>query len=179
MKHNHSRRNGFTLMEATLVSGLMAALAVTVSAVWVGVGRPARAVVARSRVFQEMDLAVAALVRDTSGGLGNPDGRLGRKSQGRWVGWMQPAEGQLWLCFDGGSNPNSAPDWGSPDTVIVYRREGDALVRWDRTENTTFTVARNLESLTIAAVDDSTFRITLDFRYRGLAKSCTLIARVP
>jgi type II secretory pathway component PulJ len=112
-------RSGFSLLEVTLVSGLMALLAVVLSSAWVGVGRPAADVIARSRLFQEMDMAVAALSRDTSGGLANPEGRLGGKTQGCWVGWMQPANGQLWLCFDGGTDPNGEADWGPPDTVIV------------------------------------------------------------
>ena len=110
---------GMTLLEVTTVSGLMAFLGIMLSTTWIGVGRPTVDVIVRGELFQEMDAAVAALSRDLGGALGGPVGRLGGKTTDRWVGWMKPADGQLWLCFDGDEEPYGEPDWGPPDTVIV------------------------------------------------------------
>jgi type II secretory pathway pseudopilin PulG len=173
------RRNGFTLLEATVVSGLMAFLAVLVSSAWVGVGRPAADLIARAQLAQEIDMAVASLSRDLGGSLGNPTARLGGKSVGKWIGWMQPASAQLWLCYDGGTDPDGLPNWGSPDSTIVYQLDSDALVRWDRDSGETFTVARNVDSMEITAEGADAVRIVLSFRYRQLTRTCTLIARMP
>lgn len=162
-----------------MVGALTAMLAVVVSAAWTGVGRPAADVIVRGQLYQEMDLAAAALTRDLSGGLANPEGRLGGKTQGCWVGWMQPAVGQLWLCFDGGDNPNGVADWGPPDTVVLYQLSGDTLVRWDWTAGTTFTVARNVTAFQVSAFGGDQVQIQLTFSARQITRSCTLIARIP
>jgi len=171
-------RRGFTLFEVTLVSGLMAVLAMVLSSAWVGVGRSATDLIVRSQLLQEIDMTMAALTRDLSGALANPQGRLGNKNQGRWVGWMQPAAGQLWLSFDGGDDPNGQAEWGPPDTVIIYQLESGALVRYDQNAGTAFTVARNLENMEIAS-DGDFLHIQLTFTYRQLTRTCTLIARTP
>jgi hypothetical protein len=172
------RRAGFTLLEATVVSGLMAVLAVLLSTIWAGFGRPAHDVVERSRVIQEAHLAVAALARDLGGSLANSEGRLGGKEQYRFVGWMCPAESQFWLCFDGGAAPDGVADWGLPDTVLVYMQEGDRLVRWDCHANTTFTVARYLNHLEVHASGDD-LQIQLTFTYRDFSRTYVLLARLP
>lgn len=172
-------RRGFTLLEATIVSGLMALLAVVLSSAWIGVGRPAADLIARSQLFQEMNMAVTALSRDLGGSVANPEGRLGSKTQARWVGWMQPANAQLWLCFDGGTDPNGQADWGPPDTVIVYQLESNALVRWDQNTGTSFTVAKNMDKMEITALGSESISVQLTFKYRQLVRTCTLIARTP
>ena len=77
------------------------------------------------RLAEEASLAVAALSRDLGGYSGGNDGRLGTQAQLKFVGRMQPGGSQLWLCFDGGANPNGMADWGAPDTVIVYQVLGN------------------------------------------------------
>jgi type II secretory pathway component PulJ len=176
MKHR-SRRCGFTLVEATVTSGLMAILAVLLSSLWAGCGRPATDVIARCRVAQEMNLAVGALARDLGGSLAGGAGRLGRQSDAQFVGWMLPGDMQLWLCFDGGMPPNGLPDWAPPDTVIAYLVEGDALVRWDQTANTSFTVARHIDNMQLVVEGDQ-LEIQLTFSYRKITRTCTLLARM-
>jgi type II secretory pathway component PulJ len=171
-------RPGFTLLEATIVSGLMAVLAVLLAAVWAGFGQPARDIVERARVSQEAQLAIAALARDLGGSLANAAARLGTQEQGAWVGWLHPGGTQLWLCFDGGNNPNGEADWSSPDTVITYLLEEDRLVRWDQTANTTFTVARYLDRLEVRSAG-SNLQIVLTFVYRNLSRTYTLEASSP
>jgi type II secretory pathway component PulJ len=172
-------RQGFTVLEATVVSTLMAMLALLLSSAWSAVGRPAAELTGRSQLVQEMDLAIAALSRDLGGSLAEPASRLGTKKQGQWVGWMQPASSQLWLCFDGGTSPDGQPDWGQFDTVIVYQLVSNKLVRWNQGTGATFTVARNVDSMNVTAEGADAIRIVLSFKYRQLTRTCTLIAKLP
>jgi prepilin-type N-terminal cleavage/methylation domain-containing protein len=169
-------KKGFTLMEVMIAGGLMSLLAAMLSFTWTGFGRPAADAVTRSRLAQEMRLAVSCLARDFGGGLANPEGRTGSKIQGRLIGQMITAPSQFWLCFDGGSDPNDVPDWGYPDTVIVYLLDGDRLVRWDQNANSTFVAARDLSAMNIADLGDR-WRIQLVFRHRGVERSCSLTMR--
>jgi type II secretory pathway component PulJ len=172
------RRSGFTLVETMLVSALMIFLAGLISATWAGLGRPTTDLVVRSRLAHEASLAVASLTRDLGGSLANNEGRLGGKTQARFVGRMQPSSSQLWLCFDGGADPNGMADWGPPDTVIVYEVQANSIVRWDQTANTTFTVARHVDRLDLLDLGDRV-QIQLTFKYRKAIQVYTLIARNP
>jgi prepilin-type N-terminal cleavage/methylation domain-containing protein len=178
MNQQPCRRGGFTLVEVTVVSGLMAVLALLLSAVWAAFGRPATDVIARCRVAREVSLAVNSLARDLGGSLAGAQGRLGRVTDYPFVGWVLPGNLQLWLCFDGGAEPNGVADWAPPDSVIVYMVEGDALVRWDQTANTSFTVARHVESMQLSIQGDD-LQIQLTFSYRNISRTCTLLARAP
>lgn len=181
MIRNRCHRGGFTLLEATVVSGLMAVLAVILSSAWAGFGRPTTDVIARARVVRELNLAVDCLARDLGGSLADNEGRVGAKKQGQFVGWKLSGNGQqLSLCFDGFTEPNGQADWiePTPDTVVVDRLEGGKLVRWDQNANTTFTVARDLESMELSLQGDN-LQIRLTFKYRGITRTCTLVARTP
>jgi hypothetical protein len=145
---------------------------------WGGLGKPAIDVHARSRVAQEARLAVAALSLDLGGSLGNAEGRTGTKEQYRFVGRLQPANSELWLCFDGGGTPDGSASWAAPDTVIVYQVQDRQLVRWDQTAGTTFVVARDIDSLTVQNLGDKV-RITLTFSYRHVSRTYALVARDP
>ena len=124
-------------------------------------------------------MTAGALARDFRGALANPEGRLGSKKLGPWVGWTQPDASQLWLCFDGGANPDGEAQWGPPDTVIIYQWLPNAtLVRSDLNACTSFTVARNVASMTIVP-DLSFLNIQLTFAYRNVTRACTFIARLP
>jgi prepilin-type N-terminal cleavage/methylation domain-containing protein len=169
----------FTLVEVTIVSTLMALLAAMLSSAWSGIGRPAAELIVRGRLYQEMDIAAASLTHDLAGSLANPEGRLGGKTQGRWLAWSQPTPGQLWLCYDGGSNPDALPDWGSPDTVITYLVTANMLKRIDQSAGTTFNVARYVDNMQITADGTDGVRIELTFKFRNLTRTCTLIARIP
>ena len=141
-KGRGEKRRAFTLVEVMVASALTLVLALILSACWVSLGRPLAGMIGRGRLVEEIDLANTSLARDLGGYLANDAGRLGDKTQGPLIGWMQPLPNQLWLCFDGGPQPNGVAHWGPPDTVIIYRLDGDQLVRYDQTANTTFTVAR-------------------------------------
>src|SRR5207237_1151100 len=95
-------RGGFTLVEALVVSGLMALLAYLLGQTWSGLGRPTADLAARGRIAHEARLASAALSRDLGGSLDSAAGRTAQKALGKFVGRMQPNGSALWLCFDGG-----------------------------------------------------------------------------
>lgn len=168
----------FTLVEVLVASGMMAVLAFLLAASWVGLGRPTASVIAHGRLVQEIGLAAAALARDLGGSLANPKGRLGGKQQAAFVGWMPRAGGQLWLCFDGGSEPDGTADWTPPDTVVVYLVEDHMLVRWDQSTGTTFPVAQCVDTMTLGLSEDE-LRIELTFKHRDLKRSCVFLARAP
>ena len=157
---------------------LLAGFAVLLAQTWAGLGRPLVDVATRSRLAQEAHAAAAALACDLCGSLANNEGRLGRKTAFRLVGRMQPGNSQLWLCFDGGLNPNGLADWGPPDTVISYQVAANTLVRWDQTAGSTVTVARYVDQLELTDLGGQV-QIQLTFRYRGIMQTYTMIARDP
>ena len=171
------RRSGFTLLEATIVSALMAFPAVMISATWSGFVRPTADITQRCRVAQEANLAVASLTRDLCGSLA--EDRTGSKTKFKVVGRMQPANSQLRLCFDGGSSPNGLADWASPDIIITYEVQSNKLIRWNETSGTTFTVARDVDKFEAQDLGSGKVQIKLTFKYRKITQTYTLIARDP
>lgn len=171
-------RRGFSLVEVSIVSGLMAVLAVLLANAWSGLGRPLLDATVHARLAQEADLALAALSRDLGGYLSDTAGRTGGKSTYPVVGRLQPGGSQLWLCFDGGSTPNGQADWAPPDTVISYEVVASALVRWDQTAGTSFVVARNVDSFYLQDLG-SEVQITLTLSFRSVSQTYTLIAKDP
>jgi prepilin-type N-terminal cleavage/methylation domain-containing protein len=182
-------RRGFTLMELTIVSGLMAFLVLLISSAWTSIGRSSTDLITRGQLVQEMNFAAATLTRDLGGNLPDSDSRVGTKKQGQWVGWLQPGNSQLWLCYDGGTDPNGVADWASPDTVVRYYLSNDpdvklttkVLIREDQKAGTTYTVAKYLDPSGFQVFADTadTIRIVLTFQYRKLTRTCTVTARTP
>jgi hypothetical protein len=142
MKPMTRRRNAFTLMEVTVASALTVSLAVMLGTTWRQMSGPMLELIAWGQLFQEIDLAVAALGRDLGGSqpdYKDPDPAkppLGGKQQGRLLGARQsPTESNvLQLWFDGGSNPGTPPaSWpanlgnltGSGDAIVEYSYSAD------------------------------------------------------
>ena len=174
----HARpKHGFTLLEMTIVSALMGFLAVLISTTWSAFIRPAADVAQRCRIAQEANLAVASLTRDLAGSLA--DNQTGTKATFQVVGRQQPDNSQLRLCFDGGPTPNGTADWSAPDTVVSYYVDSNQLIRWDETANTTFTVAKDVESLYVEDLGDGEVQINIRFRFRAITRTYSLIARDP
>lgn len=172
-------RNGFTLLEVMVASIVMSLLVMLMAQAWSGLGRPTVDMAIRGRLAQEAGLAAAALAGDLGGYLSNPEGRLGTTASLPLVGRLQPTGSQLWLCFDGGPAPNGAPDWGPPDTVIVYDVQGGRLVRTDQTAGTAVTVAQCASGLHVQDLGGGQVQVGLTLSFRGVTQTYTWIARDP
>ena len=85
----------------------------------------------------------------------------------------------MWLCFDGGDQPDGIADWGPPDTVVVYQQDSDRLVRWDRTANASCSVARGLDKLQVLRSGDKDLEIRLTLKCRSATQTYILTARNP
>lgn len=172
-------RRGFTLLEALSVSGLMAGLAMLLAATWAGLGRPAAALIARSQLVQERDLAAAALSRDLGGCLVVPNPTDGTRDLLRFVDWRTLGQ-DLQICYGAPPDPGDPTCWAAPNTVIHYLLQSNTLVRCDETAvpATQFTVARNVDSMTVTPVGDN-MHIVLSFKYREIPLTCDLTAKKP
>ncbi len=198
-------RNGFTLVEVVLASGLTVFLAVVLSTTWACLSRPTSELIAWSQLFQEMDLATAALARDLGGALPefrDASGGLGGKKQGRLLACMcttDSAGDHLWLCYDGGTNPDGVATWdlSTGDTTIEYYVDPatdpgsgsfQRLIRVNHTGSTTatFTVARYVASMNVIDGGGDSLCIVLNFQFinyvptgsaQPLSRQCTLIVK--
>jgi hypothetical protein len=191
-------RSGFSLVEVLVVSGLMVALALLLSSLWRSLGRPAVDLIGRSQLVQERDLAVVALCRDLGGSVGDPD-RRGCSEKGQWLAWEAPTsteypqDSDLRLLYDGRIDPSTSVSyaWTSPpNTIIRYLLAADPdpaittklLVRRRNEDSATdFTVARNLDSMKVTAIDGrpDAFSVVLCFKYRNLTLTCDFTVEKP
>jgi prepilin-type N-terminal cleavage/methylation domain-containing protein len=166
-----ARRRGFTLLEVTVVSGLMAFLAVLLSAAWAGIGKTTVDLVARSQLAQEIDVMTAAFSQDFGGNLPTPPGLLaGTRPTGKLLGWRRQTADPLILelCYDSDTSPDGNADWGVPDTVVQYRwdQENHTLIRGKISgggSSRDFTVARNVDALSFTLDTDNTLHIAVTF----------------
>ncbi len=175
--HARSRRGGFSLIEATIVTIFMSFLAVLLSATWSAFIRPTSDIAIRCRIAEEANLAVASLTRDLAGSYA--DNRTDKKDQYQLVGRMQPDGSQLRLCYDGDVPPNGTADWNAPDLVVTYYAEANQLIRWDEATGSTFVVANHFDSLEAVDQGDGSVQLKLNFKYRTITQTYTLIARDP
>jgi prepilin-type N-terminal cleavage/methylation domain-containing protein len=171
-------RRGFSLVEVSVVTGLLAAFAMLLADAWGAFGSPLVESAFRARLDQEAALALDSLARDLGGSLGDNTGRIGSKLASQFVGWMAPAGSQLWLCFDSTTSPNGIADWAAPDTVITYEVNANALVRSNQLTGTNFVVAGNVVALQAQDLGGTT-QITLTFQYRDVSQTYTLMASSP
>jgi type II secretory pathway component PulJ len=178
VKAHRAARRGFSVVEVSVVSGLLVSLAMLLASSWIGLARPLLEATFQCRLAQEADLALAALARDLGGSLSDTAGRTGSKALSQFVGWTTPAGSQLWLCFDGGPNPNGIADWAPPDTVITYEVVSNSLVRSNQTAGGSFVVASNVSGLELQNLGGSV-QITLTFQYRDVSQTYSLIANSP
>ncbi len=172
-----TRRAGFSLIEATIVSIFMSFLAVLLSLTWSAFLRPTSDIAIRCRIAQEANLVVASLTRDLAGSYA--DDRTDKKDKFKLVGRMQPDGSGLRLCYDGGDTPNGTADWNDPDLVVSYYTDTNQLIRWDEASGSTFVVARDFDSLEAVDQGDGSVQLKLNFRYRNVNQTYTLIARDP
>jgi prepilin-type N-terminal cleavage/methylation domain-containing protein len=75
-----SRPRGFTIIEMSVATGLMALLALVLSFGWQSLGRATVDLIARTQIAQEMDFTVAALSHDLGGCVVNAEGQTATTS---------------------------------------------------------------------------------------------------
>jgi type II secretory pathway pseudopilin PulG len=159
-------RRAFTLIEVTIVSGLMAFLAMLLASAWVSIGSPTANLIRSGQCMQEIDMAVSSLARDLGGSLPN---NLGGKKQAAFSGWYaDPSGTRLTLSFN------------NVDT-ITYDVENGCLIR-KGADGVPFTVSANVTDFQVT--DNTDFiQIELTFTYplarQTLVRKCTLRVKPP
>lgn len=177
VKSSRFPRSGFTLIEVSLVSVLMAFLALLVSAVWGAFLRPTSDIANRCRINQEARVAADSLMKDLAGSYA--ENRTEGKSQYKLVGRSQPDGSELKLCFDSGEDPNGIADWSAPDYVVSYYAQDGNLIRWDEDSGLTSVVARDIAAFETQDLGNRQVELRMTFTYRNLSQTYTLIARDP
>jgi hypothetical protein len=157
-------RTGFSLVEVSVACVLTAFLAVVLSTTWRLLMPSTADLIVWGQLFQEMQIAVAAIGRDTGGALPEDCSRtIGTaKQQGLLLACQKTTDtngDHLQLCFDGvypygvnsqgGYAADGQPDWtATTDTVIDYSVDSAFnLIRTDVATAAHFTVATNAYAL--------------------------------
>ena len=158
-QHHH---RGFTVIEVTIVSGLMAFLALLLSNAWVGgIGKTTIDLVARAQLAQEMDIATMALGRDLGGCPTNTNGQL-TATFPTWDNDSPPDPNKLRIVSDDGVTVTFVTYY--LDTANLDPLQRNNLVRHDSATGQTFTVARNVDAFQpTLSVDKKTLTIRIDF----------------
>ena len=200
-------RTGFSLVEVSVACTLTAFLAIMLSATWRLLMPSTTDLIVWSQLFQEMQIAVASLGRDTGGALPEDFSRtIGvAKQQGLLLACQKTTDGDgdhLRFCFDGvypygaasqGCVADGTAKWDGTDTVIDYHvvAGSHTLLRSNQTAGTSATVASNVESMTIDDADPNNMTITITFAYHfphapdqpadswkpALTRRCTFVVR--
>ena len=171
-----SRRcRGFTLLEVTIVAGLMSFFALLVSSSWYSWGRSLADAHARCIVAQEANLAIEALQRDLGGY--RLEQTAGAQDEHRMVGTLITGGSQLRLCYDG-SPINGIAEWAAPDTVCLFDVQGDQLIRTNQTTGDSIIVASHVSQMQLTDLGNG-MRVELTFVYRDITRTYTIITRNP
>ncbi len=191
------RRSGFTLVEVSVACVLTAFLAVMLSATWRLLLPSTTDLIIWGELFQEMQIAVAAIGRDAGGALPEDCSRaIGTaKQQGLLLACKKTADGHLQFCFDGiypygvgsqGVAADGVANWDGTDTVIDYQllAAKHTLLRSNQTAGTSMTVASNVDSMSIDDSDPNNIMITIALAYQfpnswkpPLVRKCTLVVK--
>ena len=169
-------RRGFTAVEFLVVAGLTTMLAVLLSSVWSGIGRPMVDALASAQVAQEANLAAAAL-RDFGGSWADGVARTGAVGDYQWVGRMEPDGTMLRMCYDGPA-ADGAPQWGPPDFVVSYSVTNGKLIRWEENTGTTFVVAQYVQQMQLSDLGYGV-EIQLTFSHRNVNRTYTFVGLDP
>ncbi|MEN6405215.1 MAG: hypothetical protein ABFC77_01965 [Thermoguttaceae bacterium] len=191
--------HGFTLIEVSMACSLTVIMAVMLSTTWRLLMPATASLIARGQLFQEMDVAVASLSRDLGGSLSDyqdADHLPGQKRQGLLLAAASTTDSagdHLRLCYDGGDSPDGVATWIAPTNDVVVDYYVDANTRTLRrlktasSSVTSFTVAKNVDSLTVANYDSDYLQVDLTFscdvkavhqlNRRTLTRQCTLLVK--
>lgn len=169
------RSRGFTLLEVTIVAGLMSFFALLISSSWYSWGRSLADSHARCVVAQEANLAIETLHRDLGGY--RLEQLTGTKDENRIVGTLITGGSQLRLCYDG-TPINGMANWATPDTVCLFDVQGDQLIRTNQKTGNSFVVASHVSRIQLTDLGNG-IRIELTFVYRNITRTYTIITRTP
>jgi hypothetical protein len=145
-------RRGFSIVEMVVSMFLSVLLCTILGTVWAGLCRPIRDASTRCRLALQANLAVAALARDLSGFLvnpndpsGSPDGRTESSALGRFAGVIlsSPAGSSLQLGYIDNN--------GSKYRVNYSLLPGGSLVRSVASASEDVTVASELSQFSAQA----------------------------
>ena len=171
----HPRR-AFTLVEVMVATAMTAFLFMMMSGMWQTVGGSMNESLIDARISQEAHFVLEVMRRDFGGFL--PGKEEEEEDENKLVGRLATGANQLMLCFDS-DEAEGLPDWGKPDTVIVYEVQKEQLRRIEQTKKVeSFIVASHISAFTptqLAAGVQVDFTIT----YQGVSKSYTLVSQDP
>ena len=194
------------MVEVSVACVLTAFFAVMLSTTWRLLMPSTTDLIVWGQLFQEMQVSVASLSRDTGGALPEDCARTiaSAKQQGLLLACRKSVDGHFQLCFDGvypygagaqGHAADGLAKWDGSDTIIDYQviAASRTLLRSNLTEitHTSATIAGNVEDMTIDDSDPNNITITLTFAYHfphppdkpadswkaPLIRKCTLIVK--
>ena len=177
IQHN-SRLPGraFTLVEVMIATAITAFLFVMMSGMWRGVTGTMNDSLIDAQISQEAHFVLEMMRRDLGGFL--PGKEKEKKDENKLVGRLATAANQLMLCFDD-DKADGVPEWGKPDTVIVYEVQDEQLLRIEQTNKGKFiVVANNITDFTPTQLANG---VQVDFTvtFEGISKTYTLISQDP
>jgi len=153
-----NRGAGFTLLELLIAVMLSVGLVMITAQFWGYFSRQLTDLSARARAAQELRFAVDSLSRDMGPAVGaTPIG----------------ADGVL-ICRDGG-DANGLPEWGPPDTLILYSLVGGQLVRRNQTSGLEIVVADDVSVFAVQDVSPSVLQVTIAVERGDVSRQTALL----
>lgn len=182
MQRNICRHaSGFTLVEVMVATTTTAFLFLMMSGMWVGLAGSVKDSLVDAHISQEAHFVLEIMRRDLGGFL--PGQEKQEQDANKLVGRLATGANQLMLCFDGAKNKNfpvnGLPDWGKPDTVVVYEVKAGQLLRIEQAKTTSnFVVASNISDFTPTQLARGV-RVDFTITYEEISKTYTLISQDP
>jgi prepilin-type N-terminal cleavage/methylation domain-containing protein len=170
------RSRAFTLVEVMVATAITAMLFIMMSGMWRGLARSMNHSLVDARISQEAHFILEVMRRDLGGFL--PGKETEQEDENKLVGRLATAAKQLMLCFDD-DHADGEPDWGKPDTVIVYEVRDGQLLRIEQTDKGKFiVVASHLTDFTPTQLAKGV-RVDFTITYEGFSKTYSLISQDP
>ena len=191
-------RKGFTIIEMSVATGMMALLALVLSYSWRSLGKATVDLIARVQLAQEMDFAVAALSHDLGGCVVNSVGTATfpfvksntlfiyptSSTSSSTIAWRLDNDDTISYELDTSSEASST-EWKHNLIRRYTPKVGDSKI---------FTVAKNVDSITASwdANDNLVIKIEFSCNYKSLnsqgkqdrtrsilKRACKLVTSVP
>ena len=172
----HIRRFAFTLVEVMVATAITAFLFLMMSGMWRGLMGSMNDSLTDARISQEAHFVLEIMRRDLGGFL--PGKEKEERDENKLVGLLATGSKQLMLCFDD-DKADGEPEWGNPDTVIVYEVQDEQLLRIEQTDKGKFiVVANNITDFTPTQLADGA-QVDFTVTFEGISKTYTLICQGP